>query len=460
MMGKLIVVGALVLLTIATTLMPGEQVKEDEGGRLNVILISMDTLREDRVDCDDGRAFLTPNICAFAEDGIYFKNCIAQAPNTLPSHASIFTSMIPEHHRANYRLKRMMAPEIKTLTETLSEAEYKTIGFTEGGQISKEIFGRGFDQYYDDGRGADYVFNKSIEWIKENREGNFFMFLHTYETHTPYAPTPEYAELVERGYNGSLPRVITAKMLHQFNRLRKKNQSDIDHIIDMYDANVMMMDDDFRRFILGLKELGAYDDTLIIFTSDHGEEFNEHGIVGYHGHTLYNELLRVPLIVKLPGNRNKGLIKKEIVRSIDIAPTILDVLGVGIPKYYEGDSLLGLIKNGLWNVRYAVSESDGSKCPNAIQDGEWKYYCGRLYRVGLDYWEKEPMKTKFKDEYMRITGVLEDWLMYRIPDKQGPYKPIKDVSIESFSTNGNLSSATNRLPQEAVEKLKALGYVV
>jgi arylsulfatase A-like enzyme len=303
------------------------------------------------------------------------------------------------------------------------------------------------------------VFNISLEWLRMNKNERFFLFIHTYEIHTPYSPDLEFARAIENDYNGTLPRTITKKLLQSINRKKRVSNEDKRHIVAMYDANIMEMDADFWDFMDSLKRLGLYNDTIIVFTSDHGEEFGEHGMMGWHSHTLYNELLKIPLIIKLPADNAKGKVINELVRSIDIAPTILDILKIKAPPYYEGDSLMPLINENRWGIEYAVSEKESYRCGNSIQNLEWKYYCDKLYRLPLDPKERQSSKDNFPGEYYHLTEVMERWVKFSVPNKTVAYIPLQNVTIEKFYTQENQANASGKLGNKTLEQLRSLGYL-
>ena len=302
-----------------------------------VFLISIDTLRPDHLSCYGYTRMATPGIDRLAEDGIRFEAAIAHAPSTLPSHASMLTSLYPEHHGAYYGRKTRIPFTLPTIATVLSDVGYRTVSYNGGAQIAPEFgLNAGFDRYVTLGGTPFSVNNDStFTWIGKNSADSTFFFLHTYEVHYPFTPRYKYLKELGNTYSGPLPRRIEKPLLMEINQgKRHVTQSDIRHIIDTYDAEILSMDDAVNVFIDSLKALGIYDDALIVFTADHGEEFGEHGMYGWHGHTMYDELLHVPLIIKLPRSVAAGTVISKQVRSIDIAPTILEIVGSAIPESF------------------------------------------------------------------------------------------------------------------------------
>ena len=163
-------------------------------------------------------------------------------------------------------------------------------------------------------------------------------------THHPYTPEDKYLDIFETEYSGNLPKHISVPLIRDINEGKQEiNEADQQHIINTYDAEIRSMDDSFGQLMNYLKKKNLYDNTMIIFTSDHGEEFGEHGVWGMHSHTLYNEQLHVPLIVKFPRSRYGNRKVNQLVRSIDILPTVVDYLGDKMPQQFEGYSLMPFV---------------------------------------------------------------------------------------------------------------------
>ncbi len=342
----------------------------------SVILISIDTLRADHLGAY-GYPRPTPRIDAFAADSVIFSECIAQAPSTLHSHASMLSSLLPQHHRASWAASTRLSEEAVTLPEVMLEYGYRTAAFTGGGQMAK-IYGldQGFESYSEPG--AEHfsgTVNVAIDWLNENGDRPFFLFLHSYEVHHPYEPEAPYRELLDIRYDGALPEDVSKDLLEEIRAGDIEiDDADLAYIVSLYDAEIRSMDDGFGKLVDYLKAGGMYDRTMIVFTSDHGEEFNEHGVVGFHSHSLYDELLRVPLIIKYPGNGHGGSVVDQQVRGIDLGPTILGFLQLPIPKEFFGADLGPLVLGEEMAPLDAVSRMD--RPPNrersSIRTREWK----------------------------------------------------------------------------------------
>lgn len=420
----------------------------------NVILVSIDTLRADHVGSYGYAKETTPSIDTFRRDAAQFDEAIAHAPSTLPSHASMLTSLLPSHHGASVANSFALDPGAITLAEILKAEGYDTASFNGGIQLDP-IYGldRGFDVYaaarpsvalaellVDPIDMFDHTVDAAIDWIGAHRDAPFFLFLHTYELHHPYTPSPEFLALFEAEYDGALPRSISVDLLRRINDGKVELEAgDLAHIISTYDAELRSVDAAFGRFIDFLRDEGLYDDAIIVLTSDHGEEFGEHGFVGWHSHTLFDELLRVPLIVKLPGMEHAGASVDSQVRGIDIAPTILDTLEVDVPTSFEGTSLRGPLTGSAEVPEYAVSRKDlpVSEDFASIRTPEWKWFPGHLYHIAKDALEtKNAAKT-----HEPVAAALKTKLDELRSDRPTP--PPNVVKPD----------------EELLEKLRALGYI-
>ncbi len=301
----------------------------------NVILISLDTLRADRLGCYGHTRPTSPAIDSFASKSILFSNCFSSAPGTLPSHMAMLTGRYPSG--AGYIKvppERMVSTNriawnVHTIAEHLKTAGYLTHGITDGGQV-KGLFGfrRGFDSYSDshknpEGKGIRANVDEAIKWLDENGSSKFFLFFHSYEIHKPYTRDFFLQELE----TGAAAR---------------------DKALARYDSGIRYADAEIGRLLDYLKSTGLFENTLIIITSDHGENFRykykEHEW-GHHGTSLYDPEIHVPLIIGGSVNFEKGKSIEPQVRLVDIAPAILDYVGIEPLNSMRGISLFSALGN-------------------------------------------------------------------------------------------------------------------
>ncbi len=422
----------------------------------NVVLISLDTLRRDHVGCFGYERPTTPNIDAFCEEAVVFDNAIAQAPSTLPSHASIFTSLIPPHHGASASGRRPLADELLTMAEILSLSGMATGAVTDGGQTAPSWgFAQGFDVYdglttnnYMTRRFSDGV-GRATNWVSTLDGAPFFLFVHTYEVHHPYTPTANTLRLMRRDANVPEPDAEVAELTKdgiEVATLRKINNDKIeltqplyDEIVLQYDAEIRSMDNSFGVLIDYLKSSGRYERSLIIATADHGEEFADHDRIGWHSYTLYDELLRVPLAIKFPDSVGAGRRVQDLARGIDLLPTVVDVLGIDNPGTFEGRSLLESAGDERPETLFTIAQRDRwqEKNPLAIRTLRWKLYDNKLFDLIVDPLELVDRSA----EQPAIRQMLERNLQAALDTRA----PLATESIE--------------LDEATLEQLRALGYI-
>ncbi|MFQ6037247.1 MAG: sulfatase [Candidatus Aminicenantales bacterium] len=341
-------------------------VRPPETPPLNVILISLDTVRADHLSCYGYRRKTSPGIDRLAEDGVLFLNTFSTTSWTLPGHVSMLTSLEGRHHQVYFPLEKM-DPETQTLADFLRSQGYFCAGFTGGGYLSETYgFSKGFDLYQEIKLHGDQAIRfdeaerlalLASDWLEKNREKPFFLFLHTYQPHDPYANlSPIGKEFLHPDAKWDMVRMEDlfrgkTRFDMAFSEEEKQN------IVDLYDGEIKYTDAMLvQPLIQKLKSLGLYDSSMIILTSDHGEEFNDHE-AWLHDHSVYNEGLKVPLIIKFPNSAHKGQRVNTVVRITDIVPTIMDFLRIRFPsKQVDGRSLLPVIRGRETASRRFISD--------------------------------------------------------------------------------------------------------
>lgn len=407
----------------------------------NIILISFDTLRADHLGCYGYDKDTSPHTDAFSKDCVLFEKTIAQSSTTKSSHASIFTGMNVVAHCAYGGNDHILSDDRLTMAEILKDQGYRTICYNSGGYM-REFFklDQGFEIYNSDvvGRFINTV-NISQQWLDDNPGEKFFLFMHTYEVHHPYLPKEPFSSMFKNDYSGPLPDHITIELLKDINAGKVTiDEADKAHIISRYDAEIRSMDDAFGKFLAYLKSKGLYDKAIIIVTSDHGEEFGEHGKMGWHSHTLYEELIHVPLLIKFPDQKFKGKRIKGMVRSIDILPTLLQLLAIDIgirKEAIEGVSLLRGIQKGKVDSTFALSQLGTNT--SALQNDRFKIIANQLYDLKNDPGEQKNIANENK----------------KIRDKM-------HTSLQSYlKAKANAIETKSKVDEETLEELRKLGYV-
>jgi arylsulfatase A-like enzyme len=322
-------------------------------GRYNMILISIDTLRADRVGAYGYARETTPRLDALAGRGVVFENVIAECSWTLPSHVTMLTGLAPSTHGTVLPNLRV-ADDVRLVSQIVREHGYRTLGLTGGGYVGAHHgFDRGFETFDDTDRTLAETLQRATAALDAyGPRERFFFFLHTYDVHCPYTPSPRFAELFGDDPGAEFIETRGRCGNPHFNSMRLSD-GQVRFISNHYDASVREADDALGKFFAALDERGLFERTVVIVTSDHGEEFREHGQIG-HERTLYRESLMVPLVIHAPSLRPRRV--AEPVGLIDLAPTLLDLAGIPAPAEMEGRSLLPLVR--------------GEKGPDGVPAGE------------------------------------------------------------------------------------------
>ncbi len=312
----------------------------------SAIVVLVDTLRATKLRIYEPRSRVqTPAFDAFAAEAAVFEH--AQAPEnwTKPSVATVLTSLTPATH--NTKADSASLPQSALMvSEVFHDAGFATASFIANGYVSDRFgFAQGWDHYTNYIREernteAENVFDEALEWIEAHRGERFFAYVHTIDPHVPYDPPGDLLRLYDpEEYSGPISPRRTGLQLGDVKLGRLTlSARDIRRLEALHDGEITYHDRHFARFVARLRELGLEDEVVFVVTADHGEEFNEHGSFG-HGHSVYQELLHVPLMVRWPGVIEARRVAPT-VGTIDVAPTILEATGVPIPDVFEGHSLL------------------------------------------------------------------------------------------------------------------------
>jgi len=372
---------------------------DNQSAKPNVILFSIDTLRSDGPSCFGNPRKTTPVLDQLAQEGIVFRNTVAQSSWTLPSHMTMITSLMPSVHGCKssqlwIRIGEALSENRVTLAEILKNFGYTTAGFTGGALVGKPYnFDQGFDVFDNAGGGIAKISQKALDWLSGKESANpFFLFLHCYDVHS-YKASPEIEAQFVRPYSGKLLELKKAgrplEVRVTSNAFYSLSEPDIRFLRDLYDATIFQTDRVFGELINFLKEREIYDNTIIIVTSDHGEEFWEHGGTG-HGWSLHEHQLKVPLIIKSPTFDHQGREIDEWAGIIDLAPTICDMLGIPLSNEFQGISLLPLINGDPYGERVFIAEATHSGHQKSLIRNGYSFLFNQFPPLGekLFYWRR------------------------------------------------------------------------
>ena len=407
---------------------------------LNVLLISMDALRYDRTGLSGNKEGLTPNLDALAEESIVFHDAVSAAPWTLPSHMSVWTARWPSVHGITNKLKLLsedqmvptsLSPGIETFPDILIREGWIAGGFTGGAGVQASFgFGRGFDYYLDDRYfgGLDHSIPKALEWMKAHQAERFFMFLHGYDSHGQYELSDASRATARRDYKGTLDGTIeeNAKLREQALTAIQNpgdppslgsvlDEDDAKYLLALYDQKVREADQRLGSFLSEVRASGLLDRTIVIVMSDHGDEFMEHGAID-HGGTLYEEQLHVVMTMRLPGYARRHDVD-AVVRTVDLFPTVFDMLGLPIPAGVDGTSLLPILRGqGAELTAYAESDYRLFVHLRAIRKGDTKLVLDledgqrELYDLAKDPAEKKDASSAEPRSTYELEQALRTWM--------------------------------------------------
>ncbi|MEM7052027.1 MAG: sulfatase [Acidobacteriota bacterium] len=341
------------------------------GERPNLILISLDTVRADHLSLYGYHRPTSPSLEALAASSWVFEQSFSTSTWTLPSHGSMFTGLLPDQHGLQ-RVADRLAPNAETAAERLAADGYRTAAITDGGFLgSRWGFAQGFERYDStsgqawEPKDAAVIFRRAAEWVAANRHRPFFLFVHTYEAHQPYFNREGFADpFLDPDYRGPFEQSA--------NVFRKDVDlpAEVERITALYDGGLRRMDHYLGRFLDDLEARGVLDSTALIVTSDHGEGLNEHGDFEHAHGEVFDEHVRVPLLVRPAGGVSAARVATPVT-SLDVLPTLLDFAGLEDP---------GLLGGSLRRLAEAPSQPSRAVLSHGINSLQELFE--RRYRLG------------------------------------------------------------------------------
>lgn len=415
----------------------------------NVILVVVDTLRADHLGLYGYERDTSPELDKWASQGMVFEQALAPSPWTLPTFGSILTGLSPSQHAAGLRVRSAerwqrapLSSDVGTLPEILRQNGFAT-GAIVNNPFLREHFGasRGFDDYdYQKGRRADVVIDLAKQWVSDQRERPFFLMIHLIDPHLPY----EAPEAVRGRFGSSSASSVSTKVRKPIvEALPDLTTVDRESIGIRYDEEVAFVDQELGRLLRFLEKEGLWDQTLVVLTSDHGEELFDHG--GFeHGHSMFQELLRVPLVLWGPGVRSGR--EPMPVSLVDLAPTILTATGIAVDNDLAGTSLWDAARKGISSPRRELLSENTLWGRERQAIVAWPYKLildPRSGQVQLFDLESDPgEKRDLAGEKREIVAELERRLRHR------------NARLDSDS-----AEVGRALSEEMEEELRALGYL-
>lgn len=454
-----------------------------------VIFILADTLRLDRLDLYGNNRPTAPFLRQLAGEGAYFEDAVAQASWTKASAISIMTSLYPSTHKATDFLDRLPR-SATTLAEVYRAAGYATYGLSSipfTGHFAN--MHQGFETLHEtdflhESKNAREYVDRLLLWLEGHHEFPFFAFLHVFDPHSPYEPrrpfnsmwsNPQWHE-EHRQRQARVRRFIEEPGLKVTGtpteaELAAANIDAKEYVnreLEWYDGSIREMDVEIRRLFERLEEMGLREETLVVFVSDHGEEFHEHGRM-FHGQSIYGELINVPLLMHYPLAIPGNTVIQDTVQLIDVMPTVLDLSGLAIPEEAQGRSLLPLLitaEDGTGGQRQrqvpAFSEKPATKhfgtpAPRTTEStaiilNGWKLIHNSKRLDGLPEFELYDHRKDPLDQ----TDLAADnpQIVERLKERLAAWRKL----VTAQQLHGDAESV-QELSQEELQRLRALGYL-
>jgi len=450
-------------------LCPAKAREEDK--RPNLVLVCLDTLRADHLGCYGYHRKTSPNIDKFAAGAYLFENAIASSSWTLPSHASMFTGLTPSVHGATvFPWGPSIREQERTLAEVARERGYLTAAYTEGGYVrAAHGFAQGFELYSDGKKpfavgAAEETFEYALDWLRRHGSLPFLLFVHTYQTHAPYTPPKRFATMFDPDYTGRVGKDYrTSKPT-----LPGLSDADKAHFEALYDGEIAYTDEIVGSFLNRLREMELLDDTAVIIFSDHGEEFWEHGGTS-HGETLYDEQLRVPLIIRFPGDHPPIRRVTREVSMTDLYATVAEIIGDNDAGPPGCESLLPLLSasdtQGRYEKKTIVSELSPceTRKKNPFEQPKTVKWWMRSVRTDDEKYityEKGQTEELYN---LRTDPGEENDVAPQNEKRLDHYRELLDSFLKAAATQRELSQPGEpkvpHLTEDDKRRMKALGYI-
>jgi len=432
-----------------------------------VILIVADTLRPDHLSCYGYQARTTPHIDSLAQSGAIFTQAVNSIPETGPAVSSILTALYPYRHgvRANVF---PMPQKTRSMVQVLRDQGFKTAAFTDTFPFRRLKILKGFDFFHRrvpvKTSEADYVasaVDPPVSWLRQNKNEKFFVLIHYYDAHLPYKPLQPSEKTQDLDYSGPYNGDMGPAMTLWDDRL-EVNSEDVRYMESLYDDEIQYVDRYLGILLEELENLGIKDETLLVFTADHGEAFGEHAYYFDHGDLLYEDQIRIPLIFQYPSVVPEGSRFDLQVRSVDILPTIFQLLGQKPRERRDGVSLAPVFKGkkDLLGTRFAVCESDAinflnPNCRGYVDGVKGKHFSIRRDGKKLIYIPGHPNREFEFYDLESDPGETQNLM----PDTPAAARELVEYLRKWLSQQSVLKSDREKLDKQAEEILKSLGYI-
>jgi len=433
------------------------------GQARNVVVVLVDTLRASKLKVYNPQSRVrTPAVDALAADAVVFERGNSTENWTKPATAAVLTGLHPLDHGARTQ-SAVLSDRALMVSEHFKASGFKTAMLCANGYVSDRFgFDQGWDRYVNyirenQSSDASNVFEQASAWVTENKGDRFFLYVHTIDPHVPYDPGDEFLSMYDSrsDYDGPVRPRMTGELLVQAKANPPQitfTPSDLRRLEALHDGEISQHDHHFARFIQTLKDQGLYENTAIVFIADHGEEFREHGSFG-HGHTVYEELLHVPLIVRAPGAPARRVSTR--VSTIDVPATIVELAGLDPMPNVTSRSLVPLIAGGARpGPEVAMAEFLDER--RVMYAGQYKFFVrgnltASMFDLGTDPGEQNQLEVTAHPIAARYLRLLQGQFL-------GASNRSQWMSAEQRGT-ARLESGEAQMDAELQQQLRELGYL-
>ena len=425
----------------------------------NVILISLDTVRADHLSVYGYHRPTTPNLARLARESVVFEQAFTPTPWTVPAHMSLFTSLYPSVHSISHLTPQ--SDMSKMLPEMLEDAGFQTAAFVAPVLSEDYGFSKGYNHYFrpERVRAAGIMVDHALEWLAQDpgrpvvREQPVFLFLHLFDVHHPYEPPWPFDTAYVPAYR---PNIRDISRSHPYEQDKELSTEELSEVVALYDGEIAYADFEIGRFLDELAALDLYDSSLIVVFGDHGEGFLEHGLMN-HGNSVYDELIRIPLLIRFPRARHAGRRVEEPVQLIDVTPTILREVGVEPLPVMQGSLLLDTLP-ATDSRRSAYASEAFAAC---LRTSSWK-----LIENPPSRFEKIPRAIRAEYELydLKKDPKEQNNLAAALPDRvQSMARTLGVIAKDNRALRMRMRKALKvrelELTEDQVRELKALGYI-
>jgi arylsulfatase A-like enzyme len=436
---------------------------------LNLVVVTLDTYRGDHAGSFGHPRVETPEIDLFSKTAVTFSEAFTVVPTTLASHSTMFTGLHPRSHGVA-RNHFPLAQRNETLAERLAGLGYQTAGFVASSALNRKLgIDQGFAVFDDEvdyrepdqaQRRADRVIDPALAWLETRNPNPFFLWVHLFDPHYPYDPPPPYDRLVTPDYDGDANGSFRYIQLLWSGAIELTPERAA-RITELYEGEVAYMDRNLGRLLEALNAPGLAERTVVCIVADHGESFTEHGYLFNHGEYVYDATSRVPWMIRWPEGAGPAVVPGRVVdrpvSSVDLFPTLLDLLDVEIPEEAQGQSVLPLVDGSSTEERviFAEATKPWPSVERGLPPGSWRNELkAKSVRQGRWKFVWTPWR-RTEELYDLETDPRETHDLLR--EHPEVAEPLRE-RLKSWASGETAAESDEGIDDDLRERLRSLGY--